>query len=106
MGNAIITNISQRGNIRTVLNFAFPQSLSADKIKRALSILNEVYAKNPMTQDVSIGFSQFTGPNMIIQVQHRWKGTDSQKYLVGMQEMHLAVKERFEAEGIALSDKA
>jgi MscS family membrane protein len=105
MGNAIITNITQRGSIRTVLNFAFPQTLPSAKLKRALSILKEVYAGNPMTQDVSIGFSQFTGPNMVVQVQHRWKGTDSQKCLVGMQDMNLAVKERFEAEGITLADK-
>jgi hypothetical protein len=31
---------------------------------------------------------------------HWWKGTDYQKCLAGMQEMNLAVKERFEQEGI------
>src|SRR5215472_9413892 len=56
MGNAIITNITQRGSIRTVLNFAFPQTLPSAKVKRAVAILQEIYRANPNTHDVWISF--------------------------------------------------
>ena len=100
MGNAIITNITQRPNIKTVLNFALVRTLPTDKVKKALKILEDVYRNNSMTQDAWISFNQFAGGNLNIQVVHWWKGTDYQKYLAGMQEMNLAVKERFDAEGI------
>ena len=100
MGNAIITNITQRPSIKTVMNFALNRSLPTSKIQRAIAILTEIYKSNPMTQDAWISFNQFTGPNLNIQVVHWWKETDYQKYLAGMQAMNLAVKERFEAEAI------
>jgi MscS family membrane protein len=100
MGNAIITNITQRPTIKTVMNFALNRSLPTEKIKRAIALLKEIYKANPMTEDVWVSFNQFTGPNLNIQVVHWWKDTDYQKYLAGMQEMNLAVRDRFEAEGI------
>jgi len=103
MGNATITNITQRPSIKTVMNFALARSLPAEKVKRAAALLEEIYRANPMTQDVWVSFNQFTGPNLNIQVIHWWKGNDYQKYLAGMQEMNLAVKERFDAEGIAFA---
>jgi MscS family membrane protein len=103
MGNATITNITQRPSIKTIMNFALARSLPAEKVKRAVALLEEIYRANPMTQDVWVSFNQFTGPNLNIQVIHWWKGNDYQKYLAGMQEMNLAVKERFDAEGIAFA---
>jgi MscS family membrane protein len=103
MGNATITNITQRPNIKTVLNFALVHSLANEKVKRALSILADIYQSNPMTQEAWISFNQFAGPNLNIQVVHWWKGTDYEKYLAGMQEMNFAVKDRFDAEGITFA---
>ena len=56
-----------------------------------------------MTQDVWISFNQFAGGNINIMIVHWWKGTDYQKYLAGMQEMNLAVKDRFDAEEIGFA---
>jgi len=100
MGNAIVTNITRRPNIKTVMNFPLPRSLPAQKLKRAIAILSEVYRGHPMTQDVWVSFNQFTAANLNIMVVHWCKGTDYQKYLAGIQEMNLAVKERFDAEEI------
>jgi len=85
------------------MNFALARALPTDKVKRALAILQEVYRGNPMTQDVWVSFNQFAGANLNIQVVHWWKGTDYQKYLADIQEMNLAVKDRFDAEGIAFA---
>jgi MscS family membrane protein len=101
MGNATITNITQRPNIKTVMNFALARTLPTDKVKRAVEVLHEIYRASPMTQDVWVSFNQFSGANLNIQVVHWWKGTDYQKYLAGMQDMNLAVKNRLDAEGIA-----
>jgi MscS family membrane protein len=103
IGNAAITNITQRPNIKTVLNLALAPDLPSAKVKRALALLNEIYRGHPMTQDVWISFNQFAGRNLNIMIVHWWKGTDYQKYLAGIQEMNLAVKERFDAEGIAFA---
>jgi hypothetical protein len=56
-----------------------------------------------MTQEAWVSFNQFAGPNLNIQVVHWWKGTDYEKYLAGMQEMNLAVKEKFDSEGIGFA---
>lgn len=103
MGSATITNITQRPNIKTVMNFALSHTLPNEKVKRALAILEEIYRRNPRTLDAWISFNQFAGANLNVQVVHWWKGTDYQQYLAGLQEMNLAVKERFEAEGITFA---
>lgn len=103
MGNATITNITQRPNIKTAMNFALAHTLPGDKVKRAVAILEQVYRGHPMTQDAWVSFNQFAGPNLNIQVVHWWKGTDYQKYLAGIQEMNLAAKDRLDAEGIAFA---
>lgn len=103
MGNAAITNITRRAAIKTTLNFVLPQDTPSDKVKRAVQLLQEIYRSNPNTQDVSVGFNQFSGKNLNIQVVHWWKGTDNTKYLAGMQDMNLQVKDRFNTEGIILA---
>jgi MscS family membrane protein len=100
IGNAAITNMSKRPNIKTVMNLALARTLPTDQVKKALSLLEEIYRSNPMTQDVWISFNQFTAANLNIMIVHWWKGTDYQKYLAGIQEMNLTVKDRFDAEGI------
>ena len=103
MGNAIITNVSARPNIRTSMNLVLSQQLPADKIKRALALLDEIYRGHPMTADLTISFNRFAGRHINIMVIHWWRGSDNQKYLAGIQEMNLAVKERFDAEGISFA---
>jgi MscS family membrane protein len=100
MGSAIITNITNRPNIRTSMDLLLADTLPADKVKRALAILREIYGGHPMTAEVTISFNRFAGQNININVVHWWRGSDNQKYLAGIQEMNLAVKERFDAEQI------
>jgi len=103
MGNAAISNMTRRESIKTTMNLALARNLPTEKIKKALEILKEVYRNNPMTQDATISFNQFAAGNINVQVTHWWKGTDYQRYLSGMQEMNLAVKERFDTEGISFA---
>jgi len=103
VGNATITNMTRRSTIKTVMNLSLAHDLPSNKIKRALAILEEIYRGNPMTEDVWISFNQFAGRNINILVTHWWKGIDYKKYLAGIQEMNLAVKERFDAEGLTLA---
>jgi hypothetical protein len=56
-----------------------------------------------MTQQVWISFNQFAGANLNILIVHWWKGADYERYLAGMQEMNLTVKEKFDAEEIHLT---
>ena len=103
IGNAAITNLTRRTNIKTVMNLVLSHALPSEKIKRVLALLGEIYRGHPMTQQAWISFNQFSGANLNVMIVHWWKGTDYEKYLAGMQEMNLAVKERFDAEGISLA---
>jgi MscS family membrane protein len=103
MGNAVITNVTERPNIRTTMDLALTPYLSADKIKRALELVKEVYGGHPMTADLLVSFNRFAGRNINISVVHWWRGGDYRKYLAGIQEMNLALKEKFDAESIGFA---
>lgn len=97
MGNAAITNQSRRTMIRTEMNFGLAYDLPAGRIAEAVKIVEEVYRSHKMTASVLVGFNKFTPTALNVWVEHKWKGTDYQAYLVGMQEMNIALKQRFDA---------
>jgi MscS family membrane protein len=100
MGNATITNMARRPSLKTEMNFALAHDLPAEKIREALKILEEVYRGHPMTGDLTLSFNKYTDASVNINVVHWWKGIDGRAQLAGMQELNLAVKERFDAAGI------
>lgn len=103
MGNATITNITQRPNIKSIINVGLTYDTSTEKLKRALSILEEVYKAHPKTHDVLIAFNKFADSSLNIQVIHWWKSTDPKEQLLGMQELNLALKKRFDDEQISFA---
>lgn len=103
MGSATITNVTRRPNIKTVMNIGITYDTSTEKVKEAIGILEEIYRKHPMTFDVIISFNQFAESALNIQVVHWWNSTVQKDYLKGMQEMNLAVKERFDAARIGFA---
>jgi MscS family membrane protein len=103
VGNATITNITQRPNIRTVINLGITYDCDDRKIQRAVDLLREIYRKHPNTQDVLVSFNKFGDFALNLQVVHWWNNADYQAYLAGMQELNLAIKQRFDAEGISFA---
>jgi MscS family membrane protein len=69
-------------------------------LKEGIKILDEVYRTHPMTHDLIIGFNQFADSALNVQVIHWWKGVDYRAYVVGLQELNLTVKRRFDEAGI------
>ena len=53
--------------------------------------------------DLQVSFNKFADSALNIQVIHWWGSTDAKAYLAGMQEINLAIKERFDAEGISFA---
>src|SRR4030095_1978759 len=96
MGNATITNITLRPNIKTVVNIGITYDTPASKVKQALQILEQTYKCHPMTLDAWISFNQFADSSLNIQVIHWWKSTDMKEYLAGMQQMNLSIKQQFD----------
>src|SRR5262249_48559502 len=90
MGNAAIPNITRRSTIKTTLNLALPPDTPQAKVKRALELLNRIYAEHPITKEVLVSFNQFLGKNLNLQILHWSKITDYPKYVAGMQEINLA----------------
>lgn len=100
MGNTIITNVTRRPNIRTEMNFGLTYDTPVEKVRRAVTILEEVYRAHPQTGELVIGFNKFADSALNILVVHVWNGTEHKPYVDGMQELNLRIKQRFDAEGI------
>jgi MscS family membrane protein len=103
MGNSTITNITRRPNIKTEMNIGITYDTPAEKLERALDILNDVYGKHPMTQDLVISFNKFADSALNINVVHWWGNTDYRSYVQGMQELNLTIKRRFDEERITFA---
>jgi MscS family membrane protein len=103
VGNATITNVALRPNIRTLINIGLTYDTPAARVQRALDLLRDTYRGHPMTEDVWISFNKFADSSLNLFVIHWWKGTDYKAYLAGMQEMNLAIKQRFDAEGLSFA---
>lgn len=100
MGNATITNVTRRPNIKTEMNIGITYDTSSEKVQRALEILDRIYREHPDTEDLLITFNKFADSALNINVIHWWRGTDHRKYLKGMQGLNIAIKQRFDSEGI------
>ena len=103
MGNAVITNLSRRPSIRTEMNFGLPYETTAEQVKRATVLLEEVFRANPRTSDLLISFNKFTDSTLNVFVVHVWNGTDAKIYFAEMQEMNLKIKQLFDAENIGFA---
>jgi MscS family membrane protein len=100
MGNAIITNVTRRPNIKTEMNLGLTYDTPVGKVRRATAILEEIFQANPKTVELLITFNKFGDSALNILVVHVWNGTDGKTHFAEMQEMNLQIKERFEAEKI------
>jgi MscS family membrane protein len=100
VGNATITNMSKRTRIRTLIDIGLTYDTPAEKVQRALTLLNEIFRGHPMTDDVMIGFNKFTDSSLNIFVIHWWKNNDYKNYLAGVEQMNLSIKQRFDQERI------
>lgn len=103
VGNAVITNIAKRPTIRTVMNIGLTYDTSAERMKRALAILQDIYGADPMTKEVAITFNRFGDFALNIEVIHFWNSNDIVQYRKGIQALNLKVKERFDTEGISFA---
>ncbi|MEK7674339.1 MAG: mechanosensitive ion channel family protein [Verrucomicrobiota bacterium] len=103
MGNATITNVSARPNIKTVMNIGVTYDTPAEKVQRAMVILEEVLKPHPKTADLIICFNKFESTSLNILVVHWWNSTDFKAYLLEFQLLNLEIKRRFDAEGISFA---
>lgn len=100
VGNATIVNVAARERIKTVMNIGITYDTPTEKVKRAIAIIKEIYGGHPMTSELVTSFNKFESSALNILVVHHWKNADFGASLGGLQEMNLALKERFDAEKI------
>lgn len=103
VGNATITNISLRPNIRSVINIGITYDANRATIERALTLLKEIFGSHPRTADLLISFNKFTDSTLNLQVVHWWRGDDARLHLADLQTLNLNVKEQFDRDGIAFA---
>jgi len=99
MGNATITNITLRPNLKTVMNFGLTYDTPPEKIERAEAIIRETF-QGPMTADLLVTFDKFTDSTLNIQVLYWWKGVEYKDFLSTVQKANLTVLRRFAEEKI------
>ena len=103
MANATITNVSKRPTIKTLMNIGVTYDTPADKVRRAMVIIEEVYKPHPKTADLIISFNKFESCALNILVVHWWNALDFKEYLQEFQLLNLELKRRFDAEGISFA---
>ena len=103
VGNAIITNVSQRPNIKTEINLGLTYEMTPDQIRRATELLREIFTRDSRTVDLVIGFNKFADSALNILVVHFWKGVDYKEYMAALQAFNLEIKARFDAEGLSFA---
>ncbi len=103
MGNEVITNVTRRPTIKTEMNLGLTYDTPVEKVKRATTILEEIFRANPKTADLIISFNKFGDSALNILVIHIWNGTDAKAHFAAMQEWNLQIKRRFDAEKIELA---
>lgn len=100
MGNATLTNITSRPTIKTEMNFGITYDTPAEKLKRARVLLEEIFRSHPQTTNLQVSFNKFADSALNIQVIHWWNAANAGEYAAGIHAINLAIKERFDAEGI------
>lgn len=103
MGSAIITNVARRPSIKTEMNLGLTYDTSADRVKRATELLNEIFHAHPKTADLVVTFNRFDSSALNIQVVHWWDGQDFKAYSEDLQKLNLQIKQRFDAEGLSFA---
>jgi len=103
MANASLTNVSKRPNIKTVMNIGVTYDTPAEKVERAMQIIEAIYRPHPKTSDLIVSFNAFASSSLNILVVHWWDSTDFKEYLLQFQKLNLELKRRFDAEGISFA---
>lgn len=103
MANANLINVTRRPNIKTVMNIGVTYDTPAEKVERAMQIIEDIYRPHPKTSDLIISFNKFESSSLNILVVHWWDSTDFKEYLLQFQKLNLQLKRRFDAEGISFA---
>jgi MscS family membrane protein len=103
MANANIINISQRPNIKTVMNFRVSYETPAERVERAMQIIQELFRGHSKTADLLVSFNKFENSALNLLVVHWWNSTNFKEYLMGFHELNLELKRRLDAERISLA---
>ncbi|MBO7392101.1 MAG: mechanosensitive ion channel family protein [Verrucomicrobia bacterium] len=98
--NTLIENISKRPTIKTEINIGVTYGTSADKLKRAIDLVSEVYRNNPQTVNLVVNFNKFNDFALNIQVVHWNKAIAWALYVKNIESMNLELKHRFDEEQI------
>ena len=101
VGNATIINISGMPARRTLFDLQLPHDIPTEKLRRAMTLLEEIFRTDKDTKEFWLAFSHFAPSALILHVRHWSRHTLDQKaHLMQMNGLHFAIKERFAAEGI------
>jgi MscS family membrane protein len=103
VGNATITNITRRPTIRSEMNLGLAYETPIEKLQQALAILDELHRAQPLISDLSITLDKFGEKGVNVLITYAWGSLDQNAYMKAVQQLNLAIKQRFDKEGIRLA---
>lgn len=104
MTKAKIENLSNRTARRNLFTVGLTYETPLAKVKRAVEVLKDVIGQHPDTDNCRVYFSSFGESALNIEVQLWTKRyADYDAYVASLEQLNLAIKERFDAEGIEMA---
>lgn len=103
VGNARIVNITRRPTIRACFGIGLTYDTPAARLKRATELLEEILRTDPDTHDFLVHFNKFGDFSLNLDVIYWCKKNDFREFTRVFQRINLAIKERFDAEGLSFA---
>ncbi len=100
VGNNTVTNITARPTIRNVMNIGITYDTPVPRVRRAVELLGEICRSHPRTADHLVHFDKFGDFQLNLNLVWVCASTDARENAAGLQDLNLAIKERFDAEKI------
>jgi MscS family membrane protein len=99
VGSATVINLSRRPTIRATFGLGLVYDTPAARLREAAALLETVLRNHPATHDCIVHFNRFGDFALNLDVVWWCRTTDWKEYTRHLQELNLAIKERFDAAG-------
>ena len=99
VGAATVINITRRPTIRASFSLGLVYGTTADQMRGAATLLEDILRAHPATKDFIVHFGKFADFSLNLDVLWWCSTTDWREYTRHLQELNLTIKQRFDAAG-------
>lgn len=103
VGAATVINISRRPTIRASFSLGLVYGTTAEQMRGAAKLLEDILRAHPATKDFIVHFGRFADFSLNLEVLWWCNTTDWREYTRHLQELNLTIKQRFDAAGYSFA---